>query len=557
MNSLNKLILKVGGLLALALLLAAGCAETPEDPDTNLKPDTFISSYSIDTAPDSATFYNVTVNWRWSDDDGEALAYRYWVDTGDSTETFDTNATIRLDFPNNTTTYTFYVQAKDNSNEWDETPASRVIDITETRDPSQHRPETAFIEGPADGSLTSTGIHVVFGGDDVDGVVLSYQYKLDTDADWSSIDNDLLTGSVALDITGMTLGSRSLAVRAVDNLGQVDASPAEVSFIVVDYLRPDLAMVSGIVQNAYFFLPAGGTTADITTAWDGDAAWYYSTLTFRYAVDDTSSWSPWQEETSTIVEGIAAGDHNFYVEAKDLGGNPTIDSAAFAVGPFMGDRDYILMNGIHFGSYEDEAWDFYNGMDFFTTYPAMDFWDAFSGQDYTNTPDLDPPLGTGAIPGDELGHYKSFIMIMNGFNGDQEIYDSMIPLLVSYLNAGGNIFLTGRQGSGFIKDDIADYCHISYGQVLVSISGLVAEVSGLVDQPGASLSRTDLPNIPTHEDLTVLFSTPDYPDNIGGFLLEPAVGGKFGHIAGRQYRFDIPASKANYEYLIDTYFSGQ
>ena len=555
MNSLKKFISEVAALLALALLLAAGCADTPEDPDTNINPNTSITSYIIDTAPDSATFYNVTVNWRWSDTDGEAVAYRYWIDTGDSTDTYDTYAIVRLNFPNTTTTYTFYVQAKDNSNDWDDTPASRVIDITETRDPSRFRPETSFLEGPADGSLTSSGIRVAFGGEDVDGVVLSYQYKLDTDTDWSSIDNDLTIGSVALDITGMTLGTRSLTVRAVDNLGQIDASPAEVSFIVVDYLRPDLAITSGLIPNAFFFLPSGGSETDVQTGWVGNAAWYYSTLVYRFALD-ASAWSDWQEDNSTLVTGLTLGTHTLSVEAKDLADNSTIVSSDFGVGSLTGDLGVLVVNGIHFGAYGDEAYDFWNNVDPITTYSA-DFWDLFSGQDYTSTPVLDGALvGTGAIPGDDLGHYSTAIMIVNGYNGDLEVYESMIPLISSYLNAGGNLFLACRYGSRFLTGDIRSYAHASFAEIEVSISGLVAEVSGLVDMPGAGLSLTDLPAIPTHADVTMLFSVADYPGAAGGILVEPEAGGKLAYIAGRSYRYENAPFKANLEYIV-TNFLGE
>ena len=554
MNSLKKIFPKVAALLALAFLLAAGCADTPKDPDTNIMPNTSITSYIIDTAPDSATFYNVTVNWGWSDADGEAVAYRYWVGTGDSTDTYDTYAIVRLDFPNNTTTYTFYVQAKDNSNDWDDTPASRVIDITETRDPSLYRPETAFIEGPADGGLASPGIHVVFGGQDVDGVVLSYQYKLDTDTDWSSIDNDLTTGSVALDITGMSLGSRSLAVRAVDNFGQVDASPAEVSFIVVDYLRPDLEITSGLIANAFFFLPSGGTETDVQTGWEGNAAWYYSTLQYRFAVDDSSTWSEWQDDNSALVTGLELGSHVFYLEAKDLGENSTIVTSDLAIGTFVGDMGLIVVNGIHFSSYEDEAWDFYNNVDPVGTFSA-DFWDAFSGQDYSNTPGLSP-IGTGVMPGNTLANYSSMAMIMNGYQGDGEVFNAMLPLIMSYLNAGGNVYLTVRYAEDFLKGDLRAYAQASFASTGVNItaSGLVAAVAGLVDQPGASLSGTSLLNTPTSGDVTVLFTAPDFDDEVGGILTEPEGTGKFVYTAGRPYRFDNTAFKTNYDYIMTNFF---
>ena len=198
--------------------------------------------------------------------------------------------------------------------------------------------------------------------------------------------------------------------------------------------------------------------------------------------------------------------------------------------------------------------DIANGFTVLDSFDA-DFWDAFSGQDYSNTPGLPARLvGTGAVPGDSLGNYSSFVMVMNGFNGDQEVYDSMLPLLVSYLNAGGNILLTGRQGSGFIKGGVEDYAQVEYGETLVSISGLTSAVSGIVDMPGAGLSRTDLPLIPTSPDVTVLLTVPDFPNNIGGFITQPSGSGKFAHIAGRQYRFEIGPTNTNYEYILSHYF---
>jgi len=75
-----------------------------------------------------------------------------------------------------------------------------------------------------------------------------------------------------------------------------------------------------------------------------------------------------------------------------------------------------------------------------------------------------------------------------------------------------NILLACRYGSDFITGDIRSYANVSYGETEVSISGLTAQVSGLVDiDPIGGLSYTDLPNIPTHEDVTVLFLVPDYP----------------------------------------------
>jgi hypothetical protein len=480
---------KVIGLLALAMLLAAGCTDTPEEPEANFEPNTFITSYNIGISPDSGSFYSTTVYWRAGDPDGQALRFIYWLDDDGGNNvvpidtTFDTSVNLSLEFPTGTEVYVFYVRTQDNQGTLDPTPATLDISITAVRNIEEFKPDTRIVTGPATGSLTGTGINVTFAGSDIDGYIASFEYMLDTDTMWSAVANDLIAGSATLNILDIPTGARTLEVRAIDNFGQIDPSPVSVSFITVDTLYPDLYVTSGAIEGAFFFLPAGGTETDIQTGWDGDAAWYFSTVDFRYRTDG-GTWSGWQAENSALLEGLGAGAHILDVEARDLSGNITPYTTNFGVGSLIGDRGILVMNGINFGSYEDEAWDFWNGFTILTTFDA-DFWDAFGGQDYTNTPELPTRLvDTGAVPGDSLGNYSSFVMIMNGFNGDQEIYDSMLPLLASYLNAGGNILLTGRQGSGFITGGVEDYAQVEYGETLVSISGLTAVVEGMVDMTG-------------------------------------------------------------------------
>lgn len=551
--------MKVIGLLALAMLLAAGCTDTPEEPEANTVPNTFISSYNIGISPDSGSYYSVTVYWRASDPDGQALRYEYWLDDEGGNPvvpidtTFDTSINMSIEFPTGTEMYIFYVRTQDSQGALDPTAAEIDISITAVRDIERFKPDTRIVSGPGNGSLTGTGINITFSGSDIDGNIASYQYRLDSDTMWSSVANDLIAGAATLDILDIPTGARTLEVRAVDNFDQIDPSPVSISFVAVDTLYPDLYVTSGAIEGAFFFLPAGGTSADIQTGWDGDASWYYSTVEYRYRADG-GVWSEWQDEDGALIEGLEAGAHTLDVEARDLGGNTSSYSTSFGVGSLSGTYGVLVINGISFADYLDEAYDFWNGFTVLNTFDA-DFWDAFDGQDYTSTPDLPGRLvGTGAVPGDSLGNYSSFVMVMNGFSGDLEIYDSMVPLLSSYLNAGGNILLTGRQGSDFITGDIEDYAQVEYGETLVSISGLTSAVTGIVDMTGAGISRTDLPVIPTSPDVTVLLTVPDFPDNIGGFVTEPEGGGKFAHIAGRQYRFDIGPVNTNYEFILTNYF---
>jgi hypothetical protein len=273
--------MKVIGLLALAMLLAAGCSDTPEEPSANVAPNTSITRYNIEISPDSGSFYSTTVYWQSSDPDGVALRFRYWLDnSADSTlvldSTFNTQVTFSLEFPTGTEAYYFYVQTQDDNGAYDPTPAETEIAIIWSLD--RFKPDTRIVAGPADGSLTGTGINITFAGSDLDGYVESFQYMTDEDTVWSSVANDLVAGSATLDILGMSTGARTLLARAVDNFGQIDPSPLSISFVVVDTLYPDLYVTSGAIEGAFFFLPAGGTETDIQTGWNGDAACYFSTL---------------------------------------------------------------------------------------------------------------------------------------------------------------------------------------------------------------------------------------------------------------------------------------
>ena len=126
---------------------------------------------------------------------------------------------------------------------------------------------------------------------------------------------------------------------------------------------------------------------------------------------------------------------------------------------------------------------------------------------------------------------------------------------MSYLNAGGNVIIGSRYGSRVLAGDLEDYAHIdSWDQVEISIPGLTAVAGGLQDQPGAGISLTDLPVMPTHEEVTLLYTVAGFPLAAGGILVEPESGGKLAYIAGRPYRYDLDISAANYDYMLTTYF---
>jgi hypothetical protein len=562
---------KIIGLVLFALLLAAGCAKDGEKPKANLPPDTFISSYQISYFPANEDNYSTTIYWRANDPDGYVRSYHWRIigDQGDSVfdgtnnlsvwqVTSDQTVTILLAIPDIQKTYNFEIAAIDDEGAADPEPATDVIG--KERVMFNYPPNTGISSGPDNGGLTATGVHFVIQGYDLERGTEYIEYKIDTAATWTEIEVDPTSEGATFDVLDLPLGANTLLFRAVDVSGGVDPTPASISFVVVDTLKPYLIVNSGALPGAFYFLPQGGTTTDLATTWNGDATFYNSTTLYRYAVDDTTAFTNWDTLTGATLTELTAGTHTFYLQAKDLGENVATIETEVGIGPLIGDRGILLVNGIDWVNYAAEMQPMYTAHAAWGTRPVQDFWDLFSGQRASYPPVLHDTLtrkGVGAINGDTLGHYGTMVILLNNFNGDLAVFDGMRPLIVSYLNAGGNIVMGTRFGESFIgtSGGLYDYTGIDFNQVGVNPAvGLVAAITGLVDQPRTgSQSLTDLPGIPTNANTTVLFTVAAFPNSVGGLIVEPETGGKFAFIAGRPYRYNFAAMAANYDYILQHY----
>jgi hypothetical protein len=563
---------KIIGLVLFALLLAVGCAKDGEKPQANLPPDTHITSYQISYFPANEDNYSTTIYWSGSDPDGYVRGYHWRIigDAGDSVfdgtnnlsiwqETTEQSVTLLLAIPNIQKSYHFEIAAFDDKDAADPDPATDII--AKERVMFNYPPNTGISSGPENGGITATGVHFVIQGFDIDGMTDYVEYKLDTAATWSEAAADPSSGNATFDVLDLPLGANTLLFRAVDNSGGIDPTPASVSFVVVDTLRPYLIVNSGALPGAFYFLPQGGSTTDLATTWNGDATFYNSITQYRYAVDDTATFTAWDTLTGATLTGLTAGAHTFYLQAKDLGGNVTEIETEVGIGPLVADRGILLVNGVDWDTYASEMDAMYSAHAGWGTRTNVDYWDLFGlPSSYPAVLDSLGFKGDGAISGDTLGHYSTMVMLLNNYNGDLAIFDGMRPLIVSYLKAGGNIVMGTRFGESFIgtSGDLYDYTGIDFNQVGVNIhpGGLVAAVTGLVNQPSTSShSFTDLPAIPTNANTTVLFTlaNANFATSVGGLIVEPATGGKFAFIAGRCYRFNNTAMAANYDYILQHY----
>jgi len=162
-------------------------------------------------------------------------------------------------------------------------------------------PDTSITSGPT-GTTTSTSASLGFSATEVGS---SFECKLDSGS-WASC--------VSLKAySGLTVGSHQFSARAKDAAGNIDASPAALSWTVeatpppppADTTAPDTSIIGG---------PASTTTS--TSASFAFSATETSSFECKL---DSGSWASCASPKS--YSGLTVGSHQFSVRAKDTAGN--------------------------------------------------------------------------------------------------------------------------------------------------------------------------------------------------------------------------------------------
>jgi parallel beta-helix repeat protein/predicted outer membrane repeat protein len=171
-------------------------------------------------------------------------------------------------------------------------------------------PDTVITDGPA-GLNSNTDADVYFTGSDnlTPADQLEFQCRLDSalEADWESC-------SSPETLQGLSYAEHTFEVRAIDAAGNVDSTPASITWTVIDQLPPDTEILTG--------------PADVTES---------STATFTFAADEpgaTFECSLDGADYATCVSGaafsgLAVGQHTFAVRALDALGNADLTPATF------------------------------------------------------------------------------------------------------------------------------------------------------------------------------------------------------------------------------------
>ena len=188
-------------------------------------------------------------------------------------------------------THTFEVKARDEVGNEDLTPASYtwVIDTT--------APDT-IIDSYPNNPTNSTSATFTFSASE-SGCEFSYQL----DGGGWSVYNSATTKSY----TGLSGGSHTFEVKARDEVGNEDATPASYTW-VIDTTAPDTSI------DSYPPDPTNSTSATFTFSANK------SGCEFSYRLDG-GGWSVYDSSTTKSCAGLTPGTHTFDVRARDGAGN--------------------------------------------------------------------------------------------------------------------------------------------------------------------------------------------------------------------------------------------
>ena len=174
-------------------------------------------------------------------------------------------------------------------------------------------PETNFLTAPGDWINTSSVTITWTGSDNITltGALL-YSYQLDS-AVWSSFGS-----STTLSLAGLSEGSHTFSVKAQDAAGNIDLTPAQVTF-GVDTIAPVINISS----------PENGIT-------------YNNPQTLSYTVLDNLTATP---DVTGPVSGTVyniIGNYGVSITAKDLAGNEAVQSLSFRLEATPGQQSQLL-----------------------------------------------------------------------------------------------------------------------------------------------------------------------------------------------------------------------
>jgi len=263
-------------------------------------------------------------------------------------------------------------------------------------------------------------------------------------------------------------------------------------------------------------------------------------------------------DTSYIDLNVTNGSsYRYFATFLSIFGAESYHSdTVYAFPHIPGQRSGILIvNGIHGPSYDYEVYNLYFNRALTGDFDYH-FWDLLDAPPSGGWPYPETIIGSGPLDQTVFNTYELIIWAGNAFNGDFEHWEYNLPVIMGYLNTGGNLMLPCRQGEDFLSSELEEYAHITDFYSWVTLDSLVSQVVSLTDisSPG-TVSRSSLVLVDSNY-VDILYRDVNYPNWVAGFYFDPdtSEGGKLVYLAGRPYRWDLAQLRYNCEYIISNYF---
>ncbi len=192
-------------------------------------------------------------------------------------------------------------------------------------------PNTHLTSAPATEAQANYRIHLYWDGTDPDGYVVGYYFAWDDTVagSWEFTGKTDSLFKAKIDTAGETR-RHTFYVRAVDNEGKLDATPARIRFDawtalpVIEFMYricgpmdPDTTVSCnplGVRPDAKDTVLMGTPCEFLWDGWDPDGQGALVDFSFRL---DSNPFSEYGGVTQALVEDISSGTHFFYVKGKD------------------------------------------------------------------------------------------------------------------------------------------------------------------------------------------------------------------------------------------------
>ena len=303
-------------------------------------------------------------------------------------------------------------------------------------------PNTTLANIPVENDTLFALVTLHWDGEDDDGFVAAYQYRYVTKhlmigdsvaTEWEETDQTSLT--IAFESSD-EMNEQIFEVRAVDNFGEVDPTPATKRLYTSKTIFPESEILEPAANASFFVLdetsdwwqgiPLSFTASDA----DGDVVEY------GWAVDE-GEWT-WGRDTTLFIppgafSGSLEGEHTLRVTSRDNTNlvDPVGDEVTVRLVRPMHDKRILIVDGTQETSFPSGV----NATD-------ADV-DAFYANLFGTTNEWDYNT-RGAPPIDTLGRYQLVIWHAdNSYSSDPHELPLHVERIKDYLNTGGDFIMSG------------------------------------------------------------------------------------------------------------------